>query len=70
MGRIYRSIIVAGKKKEKLTVVFVDSGADETVISQRLADEIGCATVRSLSFVLSHGPGDRRKVRGSHLQGW
>ena len=41
MGRRYRSIIVAGKNKEKLTVAFVDSGADETVISQRLADEIG-----------------------------
>ncbi len=41
MGRIYRSIIVTGKQNEKMTVAFVDSGADETVISKNLANEIG-----------------------------
>ena len=41
LGRKYRSIIVTGKQNEKMTVAFVDSGADETVISKNLANEIG-----------------------------
>lgn len=32
MGRIYRPIIVSANGREKLTVAFIDSGADETVI--------------------------------------
>ena len=40
MGRIYRPIIVSSNGREKLTVAFIDSGADETVISKRIANEL------------------------------
>ena len=44
MGRMYRPIFVQGADNERLTVAFVDSGADETVISKKLAQEIGVET--------------------------
>ncbi len=40
MGRIYRPIIVSANGCEKLTVAFIDSGADETVISKEVAKEL------------------------------
>lgn len=40
MGRIYRPIIVSANGREKLTVAFIDSGADETVISKAVAKEL------------------------------
>ena len=41
LGRIYRPVRVLANNRERLVVAFVDSGADETVISQRLARELG-----------------------------
>lgn len=52
LGRMYRPIIVVGNKREKMTVAFVDTGADETVITRELAREIGVTlygTYRSYS---------------------
>ncbi len=49
---MYRSLVVVGPEKEKMVVAFVDSGADETVISEALADELGVklyGTYRSYS---------------------
>ena len=40
MGRIYRPIIVTANGHERLTVGFIDSGADETVIRKKLAKEL------------------------------
>ena len=40
MGRIYRPIIVLANGHKKLTVAFIDSGADETVISKTIANEL------------------------------
>ena len=38
---MYKPIVVLGEISEKMTVAFVDSGADETIIGQKLADQIG-----------------------------
>jgi predicted aspartyl protease len=43
MGRMYRPIYV-GNGNSRLTIGFVDSGADETVISRKLAEELGLET--------------------------
>jgi len=37
MGRIYKSVIIKNGNKKEYVVGFVDSGADTTVISGRLA---------------------------------
>ena len=44
MGRMYRPIFIQGVNVEKMTVAFVDSGADESVLSKKLAQEIGVET--------------------------
>jgi len=41
LGRIYRSLIISNGNKEKMTVAFVDTGVDETIISNDLANELG-----------------------------
>ena len=37
MGRIYKAVKLSSGKKSEMTVAFVDTGADETVISRRIA---------------------------------
>jgi len=41
MGRIYRPIEILYKKKKSATVAIVDTGSDETVISERIAKRVG-----------------------------
>ena len=41
MGRMYRPVEVYFQNKKAVSVAIVDTGADETVISQRLAEKIG-----------------------------
>jgi len=41
MGRVYRPIEVSCNHQRRITVGLVDTGADETVVSQRLANEVG-----------------------------
>ncbi len=40
MGRIYRVVEVKNKEKSRISIAIVDSGADESVISERLAKQI------------------------------
>ncbi len=40
MGRIYKPVVVSSARKEMMTVAFVDTGADESVMSERLAINI------------------------------
>jgi hypothetical protein len=40
MGRIYRPVEVEYGDRKATTVAIVDTGADETVISERLADKV------------------------------
>jgi len=41
MGRIYRPIILRNGRKTVHIVAFVDSGADSTVMSERVAKQLG-----------------------------
>ncbi len=38
MGRIYKPVTVAANGRKELTIAFIDSGADETVVSNRIAN--------------------------------
>lgn len=40
MGRIYKAVKLSSGKKSEMTVAFVDTGADETVISKRIAKRL------------------------------
>ena len=40
MGRIYRPVEVEYGDRKDTTVAIIDTGADETVISERLADKV------------------------------
>ena len=40
MGRIYRPVEVEYGNKKAITVAIIDAGADETVISERLAGKV------------------------------
>ncbi len=40
MGRIYRAIVLSANGKSEMTVAFVDTGADETIISERIAKKL------------------------------
>ena len=44
MGRIYRAVEVRTRDKSIISVAIVDSGADESVISERLAKQIDAET--------------------------
>lgn len=41
MGRVYRPVEVSYNGKRKISVAIVDTGADETVVSEKVAKEIG-----------------------------
>lgn len=41
MGRVYRPIEISCNHQKRITVGLIDTGADETVLSQRLANEVG-----------------------------
>jgi len=41
MGRIYRPVEVSCNGREEVTTALIDTGADETVVSQRLANMLG-----------------------------
>ena len=41
MGRVYRPVEVSFNSKRKITVAIVDTGADETVVSEKVANEVG-----------------------------
>ena len=40
MGRIYRPVEVSYNGGREIAVAIVDTGADETVVSQKLADKL------------------------------
>ncbi len=40
MGRIYRAVEVSSNDRKEIAVAIIDTGADETVMSQKLADKI------------------------------
>lgn len=40
MGRIYRPVSIASNGAFEIAIAIVDTGADETIISQRLADKL------------------------------
>lgn len=40
MGRIYKPVEVSFNSKKKVTVGLIDTGADETVVSERLAKKL------------------------------
>ena len=40
MGRMYRPVTISANGRTKLTVAFIDTGADETVISKKIADAL------------------------------
>lgn len=41
MGRIYRPVKISTKVKSEFSIAIVDTGADESVMSRKLADDIG-----------------------------
>ena len=41
MGRIYRPVEVSYDGRSRITVALVDTGADETVVSEKVARELG-----------------------------
>jgi|GEM_PF-1635026 len=41
MGRVYRPVEISSNGKRKITVAIVDTGADETVVSEKVAKEVG-----------------------------
>ena len=40
MGRIYKPVKIKGKKCEKIVVGFVDTGADRTILSNKIAKKM------------------------------
>ena len=40
MGRVYRPVEVEFNGKKQITIALVDTGADETVISEKLANKL------------------------------
>ena len=55
MGRIYRPVLVSGNGKQEMTIAFVDSGSDETIISERLANELGIELFGKYYFLTASG---------------
>ena len=40
MGRMYRAVVISANGRSEMTVAFVDTGADETIISSRIANRL------------------------------
>ena len=40
MGRMYRAVVISANGNSEMTVAFVDTGADETIISNRIAKKL------------------------------
>jgi len=40
LGRMYRAVVVSANGRSEMTVAFVDTGADETIISDRIAKRL------------------------------
>ena len=53
MGRIYRPIQLKKGNKKVDVVAFVDSGADKSVISQRIAKQLGLRPKRREKIVVA-----------------
>jgi len=55
MGRIYKTVIVKNGNKQEHVVGFVDSGADITVISERLARRLNVKLGAPSSLMVADG---------------
>ena len=40
MGRMYRAVVVSANGRSEMTVAFIDTGADETIISNSIAKKL------------------------------
>jgi len=77
MGRIYKSVIIKNGNKKEYVVGFVDSGADTTVISGRLARRLNIKKTNPSDLMVADGrviptrkarvlveaPGEKVKIR-------
>ncbi len=55
MGRMYMPVEVSFKETKRITIAVVDTGADETVVSKKLATELGAELYGSYSAVCASG---------------
>ncbi|HDN65204.1 MAG TPA: retroviral-like aspartic protease [Methanosarcinales archaeon] len=55
MGRLYRAIEVISGTKRAYTVGFIDTGADNSVMSKRLADSMGTELKGCIEMVSASG---------------
>lgn len=55
MGRVYRAIEVSSRDRSAYTVGFVDTGADQSIMSRRLSDMIGAELRGYLEVVSASG---------------
>ena len=55
MGKLFRSVLLKNGRKTIYIVAFIDSGSDTTIISERIANELGVVTTKGGGILLPDG---------------
>ncbi|MBL7169714.1 MAG: aspartyl protease family protein [Candidatus Aenigmarchaeota archaeon] len=55
MGRIYTPVEISFNRNKRITVGLIDTGADETVVSEKLANELGSKFYGTYKAVCASG---------------
>jgi len=55
MGKLFRSVLLRNGRKKVNIVAFIDSGSDTTIISRRIAHELGITTSRGGGIFMPDG---------------
>ena len=62
MGRMYTAVEVSVNNKKKITVGLIDTGADETIVSEKLAVELSASLYGEYKAVCASG----FKIKGKY----